>query len=69
MARYYTLVARDSKADKWAPQFGDYDREVVEQEMEDQKDSETFAFFKVISSGASQAEIDAAVSKLNGRQQ
>lgn len=31
--KYYTLATRENG--KWAPQFGDYDRKVVQQELED----------------------------------
>lgn len=68
MARYYTMVARDNKAQKWSPQFGDFDRETVEQEVRDQKDSETFKFFKIVSSTPHQKDIDAAVAKLNAKE-
>lgn len=62
MARYHTLVGRDSKAEKWSITFGDYSRDVVEQEMEDNTD---FRFFKIVTTNPSQKAIDAAVAKLN----
>jgi hypothetical protein len=67
MARkYFTLAARDSKVEAWTPQFGDFDKECVEQELEDQKGSfGSFKFYKIISSGATQADINAALAKLN----
>lgn len=67
MARYHSLLARDSKAENWSIQFGDFDKECVIQEAEDQKDSGTFKYFKIITTGVSQKDIDAAVAKLNAR--
>ena len=58
---YYTMLARDFQTDPWRIEFGDYDRDVVEQEAED-TDFET----KIIRTDSDyQGEIDAAVTKLN----
>lgn len=64
--RYFTLVVRE--AGVWAPQFGDYDREVVEEEREVSLYSDSTlrrADCKIITSGDRQADIDAAIAKLN----
>jgi hypothetical protein len=52
----------------WTPEFGDYDREVVEQEIRDQKDSGSFikgTKYKIITTDGKQASIMQAVEKLN----
>jgi hypothetical protein len=64
MKKYYTLVTNEDGAG-WAPQFGDYDREVVEAEVEDSYDDIPRRYVKIIRTGDSQAEIDAAIAKLN----
>jgi hypothetical protein len=70
MARtYYTLVSRNwaSQYDStWAIEFGDYDRSVVQAERDDYRDHGCKARnLRIISSGDSQAEINAAVAALN----
>lgn len=60
---YYSLLIKDSG--KWMIHFGDYDREVVEDEQADVKGSEPKAKTKIIRTGGTQAEIDAAVDELN----
>jgi hypothetical protein len=66
MARkYYTLVTREAVADKWAPQFGDYDRECVEQEVQDSYLTYARQHRRIICTAPGQADIDAAVAKLN----
>jgi hypothetical protein len=64
--KYFTLLQWQDN--RWAIHFGDYDREVVEQERDDLKDSTEGALkahFKIITTGVRQAEIDAMVAKLN----
>ena len=70
MARkYYTLCTREDGV--WAPQFGDYSREVVEQERDDYRDSSHQTYkardLRIITSGDKQADINAAVAKLNAK--
>jgi hypothetical protein len=68
MRTYWTLAIRESGV--WAPQFGDYDREVVEQERLDVLDGYDPPLkrdTKVIKSGDLQADIDAAIAKLNAK--
>lgn len=66
MRQYYTLVER-STSGVWSPQFGDFDRKLVELERQDYIDSGEIKGknLKIITSGDTQAEIDAAVDKLN----
>lgn len=53
-------------AGNWQIHFGDYDKEVVKQELEDEHDSGTFKKnLKIITTGPKQADIDAAVAELN----
>ena len=63
--RYYTLLARESVTEPWGIQFGDYDKEVVEDEKFDQ--SESWPHLKIISSKDDQASIDAKVAELNAK--
>lgn len=60
---YYTLLILE--AGKWSIHFGDYDKEVVQDEMADVKDSEPKAKCKIIRTGDAQSAIDAAVNELN----
>lgn len=65
MAIYYTLIVRNNADAPWEEAFGDYDREVVEDEREDlcrHKKSNT----KIIKTGDKQDEIEAKIAKLNG---
>jgi hypothetical protein len=70
MARpYFTLLIRDAAV--WAPQFGDYDREVVEQEEQDTYASRYSTNYaakadrKIIKTAAGQKHINAAIAALN----
>lgn len=62
---YYTLAVRDG--DTWSPQFGDYSRSTVKDELDDWVDSGNFTRkrCKIVTSGDTQAEINAAIAKLN----
>lgn len=72
MARkYFTLIVKEPE-EKWSPQFGDYDRDVVEAEMRDYKDHvgdgcqwKKGTKFSIIGTNDDQASIDAMVAKLN----
>lgn len=68
---YFTLAQRTGNA--FFPQFGDYDRDTVEQERRDMIASGEGKArdFRIVRSGDSQADIDAAVcgtDPLAGRQ-
>lgn len=68
---YYTLAIREEGF--YAPQFGDYSRAVVEQELEDRVDSDRYRGrdaitrrdCKIIRTNGDQASINAAVKALN----
>ena len=60
---YYTLAVQFDKGDSFSVQFGDYDREVVVKEIEDSyADAHKV---RIVRSGDTTAEINAAVAKLN----
>lgn len=62
--RYFSLLERDDGV--WRIEFGAYDRDDVEAEREDRKDHGVkISNLKIISTGAKQVDIDAAVAKLN----
>jgi hypothetical protein len=68
MPRSYFTLAVLPKADgaQWSPQFGDYERDVVAQELEDTKeDWPKGSKFKIVKSGDTQAAINAAIDSLN----
>lgn len=58
---YYTLLVYEHG--NWGIQFGDFDRDVVEQER---RDSYARSRATIISSAPEQAEIDAVVAQMNG---
>lgn len=58
---YFTLIVK--RDDLWCPEFGDYDHSVVVDESMEYSDDEKT---RVIASGDSQPDIDAAVKALNG---
>lgn len=64
---YYTLLVRDHANDPWAIDFGDYDRECVQDERDGLVDSEEYTKgnTKIIKSADDQASINAAVAALN----
>lgn len=66
--RYYSLAMSLDNGITWGPDFGDYSRSVVQQELTDRKasgDHDPRTCYKIISSGDTQAEIDTAIAKLN----
>lgn len=68
MARkYYTLaVWPKSEGNQWSPQFGDYDRECVAQELIDTKsDWPRGSQFKIICTTDAQQAINTAIDGLN----
>lgn len=68
--KYYTLVQYYTELDKWMIEFGDYDRMLVIFELEDYKDHGVKRKnLKIVTSGDTQAEIDAAVKQLNEKGQ
>lgn len=69
MARkYYSIVAKEPHLNFWGVQFGDYDKECVQGELELMKDDygwEKGTKFKIITTSDKQSDINAAVAKLN----
>jgi hypothetical protein len=60
---YYSIAVQFEKGDKFSLQFGDYDREVVVQEIEDSyADAHKV---RIIRSGDTTDQINAAINKLN----
>jgi hypothetical protein len=70
MARKYHSVLERIEG-KWTIQFGDYDKEVAKQELQDMHDSGAGACrlmkkdLRIITTAPDQASIEAAVAKLN----
>lgn len=65
---YYTLVGRDVDTGIWGIVFGDYSRSVVVEERDDYRHySDDYSALKILKTGDTQAEVDAAVAKLNGK--
>lgn len=63
--RYYTLCLRDD-GHPWRPEFGAYSRSKVHAEMQAYTDYDYKSCnARIIVSGDTQAEIDAAVAELN----
>ncbi|RVP18165.1 hypothetical protein [Sinorhizobium meliloti] len=64
---YHVLVSVDgSPGCKWAVEFGDYDETTVKQEFADMRDQGwKRRELKIITTGDTQAEINAAVAELN----
>ena len=66
--RYFTLCILDG--DKWYPDFGDYELEVVAQELDDRLDSDDSlkrSDTRIVTSTDEQGSIEAAVAALNVR--
>lgn len=63
---YHVLLERDDTGKPWRVQFGDYDRETVEDERRDTQDNGVPRHcLKIITTGEGQADIDASVAALN----
>jgi hypothetical protein len=60
---YYTLAVFDGY---WSPEFGDYDRDTVQGELEEYRERGVFKkHLRILKTEDTQASIDAAVAKLN----
>ena len=73
MKTYYTLLKFDRHIAKWIIVFGDYDRETVEEELEDYKadygssvEAEFYSrpIYKIITTSDAQTDIEAKVAGL-----
>jgi hypothetical protein len=63
--KYYTLLTREDGS-MWTIHFGDYDREVVEQERQDMLEGyHSPKTLRIITTGHLQRDINAAVDRLN----
>jgi hypothetical protein len=62
--KYFTLAIKEDGV--WAPQFGDYDRECVEQERVDTYAEHKKANWRILATSGHQRDINAAVAALNG---
>ncbi len=63
---YYTLAVREPDS-AWGPQFGDYDRKVVAQELQDTRsDWPRGSKFMILQTDGHQRSINEAVARLNG---
>lgn len=60
---FYSLLVKFERGEPWSVQFGDYDRETVEAEIEDSY-SDAFKT-RIICTGPHQVEIDARVYSIN----
>lgn len=60
---YYTLLIREDG--RWTIQFGDYDRDVVEQEAEDSYGDTRKRDRKIIRTSVRRADVEAHVAMLN----
>lgn len=69
MRTYYTLaVLPKADGQQWSPQFGDYDREVVAQELIDtKKDWPRGSKLLIIKTNDDQKSINEAIDNLNAR--
>jgi hypothetical protein len=72
--RYFSLAVRyrweeaGVEHSRWSPEFGDYDREVVEGEYDDYRSRDFKARdLKIIATGEKQADINAGIAKLNNK--
>lgn len=64
--KYFTLVARNSKTEKWSIEFGTYSIEEADAERDDMLDGD-WKMVRIVESGDTQAEIGAAVAALNAK--
>jgi hypothetical protein len=67
---YYTLVVYDTEHNMWYAEFGDYDKSVVQDEMDDLSygyQSILKKNMKIIKTSVDQTEINRAINIANGR--
>lgn len=73
MQKYFTLFVYEQNTQmhgKWVNHFGDYNKSVVQEEMENLHygwDSIKKKNMRIVKTSDDQADIDAALNKLNGK--
>lgn len=68
MARkYHTLLLNSGTTGEplWGVEFGDYDRQCVQDELEEYRRDYPAKALRIIATGDKQADIEAALAKLN----
>lgn len=67
MKTYYTLIGIDpsSNTGNYDIVFGDFSREVVEDEKQDEKDSGSYQYLRIICTSSDQKDINAKVAEIN----
>ena len=68
MKKYYTLIGIDysnTTARQYDIVFGDFSREVVEDEKQDEQDSGYYQSLRIICTSSNQKDIDAKVLEIN----
>ena len=66
---YYTLAIYNIEHNKWYAEFGDYDKELVRDEMNYHTEGYEAILMnnmKIVKTNHDQQSIDAAINKLNG---
>jgi len=69
MTNYYTLMVYEVEHNKWFNHFGDYDKDVVKDEMDDLANGYEGLLkknMKIVKSSDDQNEIDLMLKKANG---
>lgn len=67
---YYTLLSQE-KGDKWIIEFGDYQRDIVSEEMASRKEAWDFkkgTKFKIICTSVRQKDVMAVVNSMNAKE-
>lgn len=66
---YYVMIERDSASEPWAVQAGSYERSDILAEVQDRLDHDVrVSNIKVLTTTDKQADIDAAIVRLNARE-
>ena len=64
--KYFTLLVKSDPRGAWCPEFGDYDRETVKDEMNDINGRDDVFACKIITTNDDQESIDRMVRNMNG---
>jgi hypothetical protein len=65
MRKYHTVLVKYVGDTQWCIHFGDYDKEVAQDELADVRDSYDVKAAKLITTGDKQEDIMAKVNQLN----